>query len=168
MSGTVVHTSERPEWVATLTRGGETVEVYVYSGPESHALVHVPTDTFLAAVQSELGVRLVSGDAIVIERSELPEVRDGYARGTGWGQAYMDAHLRADRIAYARAAVLDWAALVQHLTTDEAQVQAVRSVIERVATADWKFSGHEQQDSFLARDIARRLVEHGVHVDGAA
>ena len=96
-------------------------EVYVKMWSEGkEALGHyVNRADFLAAVETELGVRIVPADAIVIDRSEVHPVEtskykdvhtcDGYAYGynrekTARRQAlsllaydeYMDAHLRVD------------------------------------------------------------------------
>jgi hypothetical protein len=104
-------------------------------------------------------LKAVPADAIVIERGELPAVTPAPHIAKSVGRA------RAELIAEIRQAALDRLALVEHLSArppvDAAQVEALRGDLERSARAGEGFTGNEQQDSFYARDLARRLVEQG-------
>ena len=135
---------------------GETVIV-----EPSHTFANVSRADFLAAVAAECG-------AIVIDRADLPEVRKHGPHGRecrvefhdgNGGGIYAIANAEA-----ARREVRAWAAVAEHLdahpSVDEADVEALRTIVERTAPTEI-FTGHEQQDSFLARDIARALLETG-------
>jgi len=83
---------------------------------------------FLAAVETELGVRIVPADAIVIDRAELPEVTDwdGVPGGIGVGYHHYSPTYSEK---FARDAVLEYLAIAEYLAAhppvDEAQVEAL-------------------------------------------
>lgn len=120
----------------------------------------VPAADLLAAVATELNVRLVPADAIVIERDELPPTRltsDGSEVVAGSGEPgtrWMRVAAGADA---AMQAALAYFAIHKHLTAhspiDEAQVQALRSLVSDVVPG----ISRAEHDA-----IARRLVEAGV------
>jgi hypothetical protein len=92
----------------------------------------LPRADFLAAVQSELGVRLVPADAIVIERGELPEVRESASGSLSIG----DADWRAGSAGAFRHEALRNLALSEYRDAhppvppvDEADVDALAEVI---------------------------------------
>jgi hypothetical protein len=115
--------------------------------------VIVTRDDLLAAVQSELDVRLVPADAIVIERGELPEVTvDGDSRtlwvdGLAYSKRFDPAELRA--IGVRALAAADHLAHPPVPPLDEADVEALQAIVRKAPA----FAS--------SRDLARALLASG-------
>ncbi|MDA8440512.1 MAG: hypothetical protein M0Z51_16860 [Propionibacterium sp.] len=142
-------------------------QVYLRADPLSSAVevtigvaqVAVTRADFLAAVQSELNVRIVPADAIVIEHSELPEAtEDGVLNPNGHRCKVVERdtpeNLRAWGLTYLALA----AQCAARPPVDEAQVQAVVDVL----MDDPRFGTGRLA---IATGVARRLVEAGVRID---
>lgn len=126
----------------------------------ANGTVYVRTDSdgveptladFLAAVAAEC-------DVIVIPRAELPPVEEVN------GEIYSgDRVVMGDGLTLAEAdrAVREWVAIREHVAArppiDEAQVEALAAEIVQAQSPGYPD----------ATDLARRLVERGVRVDGA-
>lgn len=120
-------------------------------------------DNFLAAIESELGVRIVPADAIVIERSELPEVRvqgDSVTAGRSSMRITTingeSAASRARRRAIDELALAEYAAA--HPPIDEAAVTALADLVKAEVFTRQQESG----ESVNWHTIARRLYLAGV------
>ena len=130
-------------------------------GAESECNATVTRADFLAAVASELNVRIVPADAIVIERRELPEVTREYEHGyyaVGDRTYGADFDHRAE--ALRRLAAAEY--IDAHQSIDKAQVVALSNLI-RTALAE----GREILPGFND-DLARRLYLAGVRIEVTA
>lgn len=147
-----------PHLISALVRAGVDVLVTL-NGERTGA--NVPVPEFLAAVQSELNVRLVPADAIVIERSELPavEVDDElevfFSTGGKYGMRGGSPHAHMQH-------ALEHLALAEHLaanpSVDEAQVDALARALADVGGTSWAHY----------TDQARALVVRGVRIEVAS
>ena len=120
-------------------------EFYIFMGEEGHYVLRAD---FLAAVETECGVRIVPADAIVIDRAELPVVTMSISNGV-----YVRATFDARRRALELLAVAEFADA--HPSSDEAQVRAVNDLLTSYV-ARWGRNDN---------DLARQLVAWGVRVD---
>ncbi|HUX72121.1 MAG TPA: hypothetical protein VMV41_16515 [Cellulomonadaceae bacterium] len=116
---------------------------------------------FLAAVQSELHVRLVAKDAIVIERGDLPEVTDGSVADPDGGEFPATVEDTPENLrAWGRA----YFALAEHLAAhprvDEAQVRALASLITEATDSGPDLADVGNPHQYDA-GIARRLIATG-------
>jgi len=93
----------------------------------NHGCIY-PTADFLAAVETELGVRIVPADAIVIERGDLPVWPKRPAFILGVEPMSSDAARTQARALLALAEYLD-----AHPLVDEAQVEAMTTVLHNIA-----------------------------------
>lgn len=126
-------------------------DAVLYIEPRGASGEHFTVEELDAALASH---KVVPADAIVIERSELPEVRPGYGAGTlsagPIGNVDMDVAL-AETL---RAHALGYLALAEHLAAhppvDEAQVEAMAAEIHAV-----------HPSPTLGDDIARHLIRNG-------
>ena len=93
-------------------------------------LANVSRADFLAAVETECGVRCVPADAIVIERAELPEVsaRVGYP-----GLVYITGGLYSLAITDAHSRALEYLALAEYL---DAHPPVPPGQVTKLLTAD--------------------------------
>lgn len=146
--------------------GSESVAVQVHAAPTYPRAdcIDLNRAEFLAAVASELNVRIVPADAIVVERSELPGVdADGYADGIGWG-AKDRTKYPSDYAAKARRSGLAFLAVAEYLDAnppvDDAQVAVV---MDTIRAADIERTGQSLMDSDY-RLMAVSLIRAGVRV----
>lgn len=120
--------------------------------------VDLPHADFLAAVESELDVRLVSKDAVVVERGDLPAVMVRDDGDVVCGDAVFDSSKSLSE--HARRFAVQYLAIAEHLDSlvDEAEVKALADLIVE----------HEQETTPPTL-VARRLLATGrVHVSGEA
>jgi len=112
------------------------------------ASARVPRADFLAAVETECGVRMVPADAIVIDRAELPGV-DLTSDGQPW--AYGQTTQSAEK---GRAVALAFLALAEYRDAnppvDEADVEALAGLLSHVLPSLASFDAY-----------ARRLLATG-------
>lgn len=166
--------------IKTTSTTGQTLSVaaagrMVYlelNDPIGRAMRNINVDRadFLAAVASELNVRIVPADAIVVERSELPAV---FVRSHGYYMAgrhdlgrmgdldiEQPGKSAADLTREYAAAVLALAEyLAAHPPVDEAQVTALAAVYRQEET-----ERQNAGDEASWEDIARSLYARGVRV----
>lgn len=155
---------------ATIVSGGDQYSpprVFLKVVEERRSLsVNVAVPDFLAAVASELNVRIVPADAIVIERGELPPTgltSDGsevFSGSGGPGTRWMRVDAGADAAMQAALAYLAiHKYLAAHPPIDGAQVAALAGLMRQAISGGAKWLD--------ANAIARRLVEAGVRAPEA-
>lgn len=112
----VVRSAFDDEYEMLIRRGLVRSDTVVVEGPSPDGVAqkfNIPLDALVGVLNEEFGIRLVPDDAIVIERSELPEVTVRSSGELVSGELLVD---EPEGVEYARRAAIEWLSVSEHLS----------------------------------------------------